>query len=54
MVTKRRKLHTGARGGKYYIRKGKRVYISSKSGAWGTAEQRLWVASRPDNAFNNK
>ena len=37
-----RKLHTGSRGGKYYIRRGTKVYIKKKGGAWGTGEQRLW------------
>lgn len=26
-----RKTHTGARGGRYYIRKGKRVYVSGRT-----------------------
>jgi len=52
MVKAKRKLYTGKRGGKYYVRKGRKVYINSKKGAWGTAEQRLWVANRPDHAFN--
>ena len=52
MAKEKRKLHTGTRGGKYYIRKGRRVYIGKRRGAWGTAEQRLWNADRPDNSFN--
>lgn len=52
MAKVRRKLHTGTRGGKYYIRKGRRVYISSKRGHWGSEQQRLWVADMPDHSFN--
>jgi hypothetical protein len=30
-MAKARKLHTGAKGGRYYIRNGKRVYVSGKT-----------------------